>query len=239
MTTTEFNPHVSVDCVLFGFDGEHLNVLLVEKTGLSPKDTVRATMKLPGRLVYCNEYLDAAASDVLESMTGIKKSNLQQFKSFGNPTRTSNREDLQWLKNQVSMEIQRVVTVAYMSTIRISTSLRTFSTEFNARWCPVNTVPNLIFDHNEILAEALLHLRQSAQLSPVFLFKLLPAKFTALELRKLYETVIGKPIDVRNFHKKIMAMPYVRPLQERQQNVAHRAARYYRFDKQAYNKLYK
>ncbi len=239
MSSAKYNPHVSVDCVLFGFDGSHLNVLLVEKTGLSSRRMARASMKLPGRLIYRDENLDTAASDVLESMTGIRKSNLQQFKAFGAPGRTNNREDLRWLEGQVFMKIQRVITIAYMSTIRISTSLRVFSSEFNARWCPIDSVPNLIFDHNEILAEALLHLRHNIQLSPAFLFKLLPTKFTALELRKLYETVLGKSIDVRNFHKKIMTMPYIKSLEERQQNVAHRAARYYRFDKQAYNKIYK
>ena len=89
-----------------------------------------------------------------------------------------------------------------------------------------------------IIEEAIREIRRTSKLYPAILFELLPAKFTALELRRLYEVIYDKEMDVRNFHKKITAMPYVIALEEKQTNVAHRAARYYRFDKKTYNKLY-
>ena len=83
----------------------------------------------------------------------------------------------------------------------------------------------------------MIYIRQYVEFNPSALFDLLPRKFTALQLRKLYELVYGKAIDVRNFHKKIAMMEYVVPLDEKQQGVAHRAARYYHFDKKIYNKV--
>ena len=226
--------HVSVDCVLFGFDGTNLHTLLVEKTGVHEGNN----MKLPGRLIHENEDLETAASNIVEEMTGIKRSNLHQFKAFGAPDRTSNPNDRAWLEYQVSMDIDRVVTVGFMSTFRISTKLKTFSTVFNARWVPVNSTPKLIFDHNLILQEAVEYLRQMAQWQPAIIFKLLPPKFTALQLRKIYETITGIKIDARNFHKKISSMPYVKVLDETQTNVSHRAAHYYKFDKRIYNRMF-
>ena len=105
-------------------------------------------------------------------------------------------------------------------------------------WCPVQELPRLAFDHKNIIEEAIREIRRTSKLYPAILFELLPAKFTALELRRLYEVIYDKEMDVRNFHKKITAMPYVIALEEKQTNVAHRAARYYRFDKKTYNKLY-
>lgn len=238
MNTSPYTLNVSVDCVLIGFDGTDLNVLLVERTELenSPKTPVK--MKLPGRVIASDEHPDAAASDVLESMTGMKRSNLRQFKTFGDPDRTNKQEDLDWLSRLMSIEVGRIITIGYMSTLKISTNLRTFSSEYNARWCPIHALPSLVFDHNQILEDALAHMKQTIHFSPSILFKLLPPKFTALEFRKLYETITGKPQDVRNFHKKIVSMPYVQALNEKQKNVAHRAASYYKFDKKAYNKIY-
>ena len=97
-------------------------------------------------------------------------------------------------------------------------------------------VKDLAFDHNLIIREALTFIRQYIEFNPSMLFDLLPRKFTALQLRRLYELIYNKTIDVRNFHKKIAMMDYVVPLEEKQQGVAHRAARYYRFDKKIYNK---
>ena len=94
----------------------------------------------------------------------------------------------------------------------------------------------MAFDHNLIIREALIFIRQYVEFNPSMLFDLLPRKFTAQQLRRLYELIYNKTIDVRNFHKKIAIMDYVVPLEEQQQGVAHRAARYYRFDKKIYNK---
>ena len=109
--------------------------------------------------------------------------------------------------------------------------------EHQAEWVALPDIKALAFDHNLIIREAMTFIRQYVDANPSALFDLLPRKFTALQLRRLYELVYGKPMDVRNFHKKIALMGYVTPLDEKEQGVAHRAARYYRFDKKIYNKL--
>ena len=108
--------------------------------------------------------------------------------------------------------------------------------EHKAEWVPLEKVGELAFDHNLILKETAEHVRRVVDSSPGVLFDLLPRKFTALQLRTLFEVVYGKKTDVRNFHKKIASMPYIVPLDEYQQGVAHRAARFYKFDRKIYNK---
>ena len=100
-----------------------------------------------------------------------------------------------------------------------------------------HAIKALAFDHNLIIKEAMIYIRQYVEINPSSLFDLLPRKFTASQLRTLYELVYGRQYDVRNFHKKIALMEYVVPMEEKQQGVAHRAARYYRFDKKIYNKI--
>ena len=102
---------------------------------------------------------------------------------------------------------------------------------------PVDSLIELAFDHNIIVEEALKQIRQFVDNDPIYLFHLLPHRFTALQLRTLFERIYGKQLDVRNFQKKLKQMNYVVPLDEYEKNVAHRAARYYRFDKVAYNKM--
>ena len=101
---------------------------------------------------------------------------------------------------------------------------------------PVKEVKELAFDHKQIVEEALAYIRQYVENTPSSLFTLLPRKFTASQLRALYEVIYDREFDVRNFHKKIALMDYVVPLEEKERGVAHRAARYYRFDRVIYNK---
>lgn len=103
-----------------------------------------------------------------------------------------------------------------------------------AQWCRIDDIGPLAFDHNLIIEEARKAIRREADNNRALLFDLLPKKFTASQLRKLSEIINGKTLDVRNFHKKIAQMPYIVPLDEKQQGVSHRAARFYRFDRKAY-----
>ena len=109
--------------------------------------------------------------------------------------------------------------------------------DHQACWIALKDVMTLAFDHNLIIKEAMTYIRQFVEFNPSMLFELLPRKFTAAQLRTLFELVYDKTVDVRNFHKKIAMMEYVVPLEEKQQGVAHRAARYYKFDKKVYNKV--
>ena len=229
------NNHISVDCVLMGFDGEQLRVLLLRRTGEEDGQAFH-DMKLPGSLIYQDEALDDAARRVLLELTGLKSVKLVQFKAFGSRDRTKNPKDVHWLERAMQARVERIVTIAYWSLLKIDRTLVNNLDRYQAEWVALPEVKDLAFDHNQIISEALSYVRQYVEFNPAALFDLLPRKFTAAQLRKLYERVYGKEIDVRNFHKKILLMDYVVPLDEWEQGVAHRAARYYRFDRVVYNK---
>lgn len=230
------NNHISVDCVVAGFDGEQLKVLLIRRAG-EENGEIFHDMKLPGSLIYMDEDLDEAAKRVLYELTGLKNVHLTQFKAFGSKDRTKDPKDVHWLEHAMSMKVERIVTVAYLSLVKIDRTLNRGLEAYQAEWVALPDIKALAFDHNLIIREALAFIRQYVDANPAALFDLLPRKFTALQLRRLYELVYGKQLDVRNFHKKIALMGYVVPLEEKEQGVAHRAARYYRFDKKVYNKL--
>lgn len=230
------NNHISVDCVVLGFDGERLKVLLIKRVGVD-RGEVYHDMKLPGSLIYMDENLDDAASRALKELTGLHHVNLMQFKAFGSKDRTKSPKDIQWLERAMKSKVERIVTVAYISLVKIDRKLSQGLDDYQACWVALDEVGDLAFDHNLIIREAVAYIRHYVDANPASLFELLPKKFTAAQLRTLYEIVGGKTIDVRNFHKKIALMDYVVPLDEREQGVAHRAARYYRFDKKIYNKV--
>lgn len=230
------NNHISVDCVVVGFDGTQLKVLLLRRMG-EESGEVFHDMKLPGSLIYMDEDLDEAAKRVLNDLTGLKNVNLMQFKTFGSKDRTKNSKDIHWLERAEKAKVERIVTVAYLSLVKIDRALNKNLDDFQAEWVALQDIKDLAFDHNQIISEAMVFIRQYVEFNPSCLFDLLPRKFTALQLRVLFELVYGRQIDVRNFHKKISMMEYVVPLDEYQQGVSHRAARYYRFDKKIYNKL--
>lgn len=256
-TTHIINPYVSVDCVLFGYDGENLNVLLVKQTGTAqdlaphsheestetnPEDSDKeSTMKLPGSLIYNDEDLDQAAQRVLLELTGLHNIPMHQFHSFGSKDRTNNPRDTKWLQrfHQLNSHIERIVTIGYFTVLKMSPRIRTLSHRYEACWVPLNSVGNLAFDHNRIIKHAMEYLYTYIESNPDTLFGLLPRKFTAKELRHLFEIFYRKEYDVRNFHKKIAKMPYILPLDEMQENVPHRAARYFRFDRVCYNQYRK
>ncbi len=229
------NNHISVDCVVIGFDGEQLKVLLVKRTGVEEGEEFH-DMKLPGSLIYMDEDLDDAAKRVLGELTGVRSVSLMQFKAFGSKNRTNKPKDMHWLERTMQSKVERIVTIAYLSFVKIRRTPNRGLEHYQACWVALDDVKALAFDHNLIIREALVYIRQLVAFNPSLLFELLPHKFTALQLRTLYGLVYGKQVDIRNFHKKMVLMDYVVPLDEREQGVAHRAARYYRFDKKVYNK---
>jgi hypothetical protein len=227
--------HISVDCVVVGFDGDRLCVLLVERDGVEKGEAFH-DMKLPGTLIYMDEDLDQAAMRVLNELTGLKNVKLTQFKSFGSKDRTKDPKDVHWLERAMKSKVERIVTVAYLAMVKIDRKLNNSLTNYHAKWVPIEEIKSLAFDHNIIIKEALAYVRQFSEFNSILLFDLLPRKFTATQLRTLFEVIYGTKIDVRNFHKKIAQMSYIVPLEEKEQGVAHRAARYYTFNKKLYNK---
>lgn len=231
--------HVSVDCVVIGFDGEQFRVLLVRQIG-KQTDGKFNDWKLPGSPIYVDEDLDDAAKRVLTELTGLKNIRMNQFKAYGSKDRTADPRDVMWLEHFHLISegrVGRIVTVAYLSLLKIDRHNKQLTSTYDARWVPVSEVGPLAFGHNRILVDALEVVRHYVETSPSAMFDLLPRKFTASQLRVLYQLIYNKEFDVRNFHKKIALMPYVVPLEEKEQGVAHRAARYYRFDRKIYNKM--
>ena len=232
----EVSPNISVDCSLIGFDGEELRVLLVRQAGV-PEVEGENIYKLPGSLIYVDEDLDEAAKRVLYELTGLKSVSMVQFRAFGSKDRTRNPKDVRWLERFHSLpnQINRIVTIAYLALLKIDRKYTRLSHKYEACWMPVKDVKELAFDHKQILEESLIYIRQYIEASPAAIFDLLPRKFTASQLRRLYEVIYDRTFDVRNFHKRIMMMKYVVPLEEKEQGVSHRAARYFKFDRVIYN----
>lgn len=233
------NPHVSVDCVIFGFDFDKLNVLLIERDIPAPaKNNIpQRRFALPGNLVDDNETLDESAHRVLRELTNLDEIYLEQFYAFGAPNRVQNEYDRHWLRNMRADPDARVITIAYFSLVKLSDYHPSPSSwARSAVWCPVEDVPQLAFDHDDILGKALVSLRNMLATRPIA-FKLLPEKFTFGQLQKVYEVVMGTTFDKRNFRRKITNMNILVPLEEKQKGVPHKPARLYSFDTGKYQQL--
>ena len=227
------NPTISVDCVIFGFSTNQLKVLLIERNYIDRSGIEFNDHKLPGDLISINEDLDMAASRTLEELTGLKDIYLSQFAVFGKPDRISNPVDMDWLLDTTGLEIHRVVTAAYYSLINIGETNTAFAIKNNASWIDVKQIPDLAFDHTDIIQEGLKHLQLSLRSEPIG-FEMLPEKFTIRELQTLYEAILACTLDNRNFRKKILKSSYLVQLDEKQTGVAHKPAHYYRFDRNIY-----
>jgi 8-oxo-dGTP diphosphatase len=215
-------PGLTVDCVIFGLDleEESLNVMLIERD-LEPFAGMWA---VPGGFVRFGETLEEAAMRELQEETGITDVFLEQLYTFGDPQ----RDPRGW-----------VVSVAYYALVSPEKhSVQAATDARQAQWFPVRSLPPLAFDHAEILRTALERLRGKLTYAPIG-FELLPQKFTVKQLQKLYEIVLGRKLDNRNFRKKIFGMDVLRELDEMQKGVPHRAARLYKFDERKYKQLAK
>lgn len=232
MNEIKYNPHVSVDCVIFGFEKEKLKILLIERAIKNQEESYN-DKKLPGSIILQNEDLDDAATRILYELTGLKNIYLSQFHSFGNPERTNNPRDILWLENMMKLKIGRIVTVGYVALIKINRKLQFKSDNTEVNWYDIDWLKDnrLAFDHNEIVQKGLEFIRNNLDSDPQLFFEMLPRKFTLSQLRILHDTVHQTRSDVRNFQKKVAQMPYVIPLDEKEKNVPHRAARLYKFER--------
>ena len=225
-----FNPHISVDCVVFGFDGDVIKVLLIKR-----KQEGRDVYALPGDLLGVKEDLDHAASRILSDLTGLTDIYLQQYKTFGELDRLSNPVDIEWLSKIREHPEERVVTIAYYSVIKIENlSLKPNSFAEQVLWQPIEEQRQLAFDHNKIANTAWQTVKEKVRNEPIVAFSLLPKKFTLTQLQGLYESIVGIKLDKRNFRKRVQAKKFIVPLQEYESGVAHKPARYYRFDEMIY-----
>jgi len=228
----KLNPNVSVDCVIFGFDNTELKVLLIERFPGDKNQTQHESMALPGNLIQEDEDLDDAVRRVLLELTNLKDLYLEQFGTFGNPNRLSKPEDKRWLQATREIPEARVITVAYYSLVKLENYLPAASSfAKNAAWVSVKDVGALAFDHNQILNKALAILKKDLDKIPAG-FELMPEKFTLSQLQLLYETILQKVLDKRNFRRKILKTGIIKPLKEKQEGVNHKPARFYMFNKE-------
>ena len=163
------NNHISVDCVVIGFDGEQLKVLLIKRAG-EEEGEIFHDMKLPGSLIYMDEDLDEAAKRVLNELTGLKNVNLMQFKAFGSKNRTKDPRDVHWLERAMQSRVERIVTIAYLSLVKIDRALNRDLDNYQASWVAMPDIKALAFDHNLIIGEALWFVRQYVQAQPCLLY---------------------------------------------------------------------
>tara|TARA_B100001057_G_scaffold15465_1_gene14690 strand:+ start:26 stop:712 length:687 start_codon:yes stop_codon:yes gene_type:complete len=221
------NPNISVDCVVFGFDGQNLNVLLIEQkdVGQSRK------FALPGDHLEEDENLDTAAQRVLWELTSLSGLYLRQSGAFGDPDRVKNIKDYPWLQSNRSNPEARVITIAYYALVKMS-EFNPSASSFAERvlWQEVQDIPELAFDHSQIVATALNKLRNDIRELRVG-HELLPEKFTLTQVQSLHESILNSSFDKRNFRKKVLNDSWVIPLDEKQTGVLHKPARLYSWNK--------
>lgn len=204
----------AVDCVIFGFDGQSLQLLLVQR-GIDPD---RGKWSLMGGFIQADETADEAAQRVLLDRTGLRGVYLEQFYSFTRPDRDP---------------MERTISIAYFSLIDIKQYQQPLSDEFHAGWFPLNKVPKLIFDHDEILKMAKQKLRHKAAVHPI-LFELLPEKFTLPQLQSLFESVYENQFDKRNFNRKILSTELVIRLTEKDMSASRKGAFFHKLNTKHY-----
>jgi len=206
---------LSVDCIILGYHENALKLLVVER-GTEPH---KGKVALPGDLVYPTEDMDAAAIRVLRELTGLENVYMTQSHAYGQVDRHP---------------IGRVVTVGYYSLISVDRyQPLANSWADNVYWVDIHNLPPLAFDHQKIVESAIDDLKERVKLHPIG-FELLPEKFTLGQMQQLYEAILGIQFDKANFRKKILAMNILNDTKEMQSDVAHRPARLFSFDKEAY-----
>jgi len=212
--TTETKMLLAVDCIIFGFDGENLKILLI-KRGFEPE---KDKWSLMGGFINTGESLDEAANKILLQLTGLEGVYLEQLYAFGNPSRDPD---------------ERIVSVAYFALIDIHKYETQLSDRYHAEWFLVNEMPALIFDHGQMVEIAKQKIRYKAALHPL-LFELLPRKFTIPQLQSLYEGVYNTKIDNRNFIRKLTSTGLLIKLEEKDKSNSKKGAFYFKLDKKKY-----
>ena len=210
------HPAVTMDCVIFGFDGERLQVLLVER-GIEP---YKGKWAFPGGFLKMDETAEEGALRELREETGLDRAYIQQFHTFSDPHRDPR---------------ERVITIAYYALVKIQ-EVHGGDDAASARWFPLSEIPSLAFDHDYILRMATQRLREEIHFQPVG-FELLPEKFTLKELQALYEAILGISFDRRNFAKKMLHLEILTELDETIWPTPKREAKLYRFNPDKYEEL--
>jgi ADP-ribose pyrophosphatase YjhB (NUDIX family) len=205
---------MAVDCIIFGFDGKELKILLVQRA-LEPQ---LGSWSLMGGFVFNNETIQQAAARVLQARTGLSNVYLEELSTFSEPTRDP---------------VERTVSVAFFALIDINKYKKQITDDFHAEWFAINNHPQLIFDHKQMVEKAKARLRYKAAFHPI-LFELLPSKFTLPQLKNLYEEVYNIEMDNRNFSRKILSMNLLEKLEKKDKENSKKGAWYYKMNRKNY-----
>jgi len=205
---------VAVDCIIFGFDGNDIKLLLVQR-GLKPE---KGKWSLMGGFLQVGESLEQAANRILKQLTGLEGVYMEQMKAFGEPDRDP---------------VERTLSIAYFALIDIHQYEKQLSAEYHPEWFHVKKMPDLIFDHKKMVEIAKRQLRYKAALHPI-LFELLPAKFTIPQLQILYEGIYDTTFDNRNFSRKVLSTELLIKQKEKDKANSKKGAFYYKLDKRKY-----
>ncbi len=217
---SEHNKHlVAVDCIIFGYDISEKEIkLLLFKRMFEP---AKGKWSLAGGFVQENESLDEAASRILRKLTGLGSVYLKQSFAYGETARDPG---------------DRVISIAYFALITIRDINKELARENGVSWWSLSRLPDLIFDHPLMVRRALTDLQNQVRIKPVG-FELLPDKFTLVQLQDLYEAILQKNIDKRNFRKKILSMEILEKLDEKEKETSKKGAYYYSFNEDNYKRL--
>jgi 8-oxo-dGTP diphosphatase len=207
---------VALDSIIFGFDGEELKLLLVKRGVQTDHDT----WSLMGGWLKSDESLDEAADRILYELTGVTGIFLEQLYAFGKPNRDS---------------VERTVAVSYYALVNVKDYETKISDTHHAQWFSMHHLPELLFDHREMIKIAIDRLRYKAAFHPIG-FELMPEKFTIPQILNLYEAIYGNNFDKRNFSRKILSTGLLIKLKEKQKGFSKKGAFLYSLDIEKYQK---
>ena len=210
------HPAVTADCVIFGFDGLNLKVLLVQR-GIEP---FKGRWAFPGGFMQMDETIEECARRELREETGLVINTVEQFHIFSDVNRDPR---------------ERVLTVAHYALVRLA-DVEGGDDAARAQWFAQNEIPSLAFDHDRILRMALSTLKERICFEPIG-FELLPEVFTMTELQNLYEAIIGVKFDRRNFYNKMLKLGILTEAEPRPANATNRTPNKYRFNAEKYAEL--
>ncbi len=206
---------VAIDCIIFGFDGQDLKLLVI-KRGFDPE---KGKWSLMGGFVQPDEGFEEAASRILNVLTGLEGVYMEQLFAFGSPERDP---------------MERTISVAFFALVDINAYKQQLSEEYRAEWISLKKLPRLIFDHADMVNMAQARLRYKAAIHPI-LFELLPQKFTIPQLQILYEAVYDTMFDKRNFSRKVLSTGLLVKQKDKERTSSKRGAFYYKLDKRKYS----
>ncbi len=236
----DYRPNLTIDCAIFGYHSGELHLLLV-------KNKIFTKWCLPGGYVKNNENLDQAAARITAERTGIENLFLKQFKTFGDPGRNSPHSvdgdklfeltgikitDMGWLTGET------VSVGFYAITDIMNAKPKADYISSECRWFPVDNLPPLGFDHDEMVGEALSTMRMHLYHFPIGK-NLLHQKFTLKEIKRFYEVMSGKTLNASNFPNKLISLGLIVKLDEKRNIGAHRSPAYYRFNEETYENALK